>query len=177
MVGKVKITRLKWVIVFLGGMILLASAVLISRYAALAAPSQPIAFSHETHTEAGVQCLYCHPGPMRSDIAGLPTENKCAGCHKIIATDRPEIQEVIGFWERGEAIPWKPVAQLPDHTFFSHQPHFLAGISCEACHGDVGRMSVARPVVIMDMGWCLDCHLAQPEEKIARLADCLTCHK
>jgi hypothetical protein len=29
----------------------------------------------------------------------------------------------------------------------------------------------------MDMGWCLDCHVNQPEEKVARLADCLACHK
>jgi hypothetical protein len=38
-------------------------------------------------------------------------------------------------------------------------------------------MTVARLTVNMDMGWCLDCHLEQPEEKIARLADCLACHK
>jgi hypothetical protein len=31
--------------------------------------------------------------------------------------------------------------------------------------------------VKMDMGWCLDCHLKQTENKVAHLADCLTCHK
>jgi len=38
-------------------------------------------------------------------------------------------------------------------------------------------MAAARPVRRMDMGWCLNCHLEQPEEKVARLADCLACHK
>jgi hypothetical protein len=29
----------------------------------------------------------------------------------------------------------------------------------------------------MDMGWCLRCHLEQPQEKVARLADCIACHQ
>jgi hypothetical protein len=84
---------------------------------------------------------------------------------------------VAGYWERGEPIPWVRVNAQPDFVFFSHQPHLGAGLNCETCHGDVGSMTVARPAVKMDMGWCLDCHLKQPEAKVARLADCLTCHK
>ena len=99
------------------------------------------------------------------------------GCHSVIATDSLLIQEVSGYWERGEPIPWVRVNTQPDFVYFSHQPHLGAGLNCETCHGDVGQMEVARPVVKMDMGWCLDCHLKQPEEKVARLADCLTCHK
>ena len=99
------------------------------------------------------------------------------GCHAVIATDKPGIQEVAGYWERREPIPWVRVNAQPDFVFFSHQPHLGAGLNCETCHGDVGSMTVARPVVKMDMGWCLDCHLKQPEEKVARLADCLACHK
>jgi hypothetical protein len=38
-------------------------------------------------------------------------------------------------------------------------------------------MDVTRQVVKMDMGWCLNCHVNQPEEKIGRLTDCLACHK
>jgi hypothetical protein len=69
------------------------------------------------------------------------------------------------------------VSKQPDFVYFSHQAHLVAGANCENCHGDVGSMRVTQRVVKMDMGWCLDCHLKQPEDKVARLADCLICHK
>ncbi len=66
---------------------------------------------------------------------------------------------------------------MADFVFFSHQPHLGAGLNCEDCHGDLASMAGARLVEEMDMGWCLVCHLRQPEEKVARLADCAACHK
>jgi hypothetical protein len=166
-----------WPIAIIGIIGLVAAAILLSQQAALAAPRQPIDFSHQLHDEAGVQCLFCHTSPMRSDVAGIPSVERCAGCHQVIATERPEVQVLLGYWDRGQPIPWQRVSTMPDHVFFSHQPHVLAGLNCETCHGEVGQMTVARLTVNMDMGWCLDCHLEQPEEKIARLADCLACHK
>lgn len=156
---------------------LILAAIFISRWAAYAAPQQPLAFSHVRHDEAGVECLYCHPNPLRSEIAGIPSVQKCMGCHQVIATDSPLIQQLTGYWERGEPIPWQPVTEMADHVYFSHQPHLQKGVSCDTCHGSVSQMTIARPAVIMDMGWCLDCHLDQPEGKVARLADCLACHK
>jgi c(7)-type cytochrome triheme protein len=99
------------------------------------------------------------------------------GCHAIIATDNAAVKTLAGYWERCQPIPWVRVNRQPDFVYFSHQAHLGAGINCETCHGDVGNMTVARPVVKMDMGWCLDCHLKQPAENVTRLADCLTCHK
>ncbi len=99
------------------------------------------------------------------------------GCHTVIATDSPQIKVVAGYWERQEPIPWARVNVEPDFVFFSHQPHLSAGLNCETCHGDVGRMDAAHPVVRMDMGWCLECHLKQPQEVSARLSDCLVCHQ
>jgi hypothetical protein len=154
-----------------------AGGIFLTRAQVFAAPEQPIAYSHRVHVEAGVQCLFCHSSALRSDVAGIPSVQKCMGCHSVIATDSPLIQEVSGYWERGEPIPWVRVNAQPDFVYFSHQPHMGASLSCESCHGDVGQMEVVHPVVKMDMGWCLDCHLKQPEEKVARLADCLACHK
>jgi hypothetical protein len=151
--------------------------VLYTRARVLAVPEQPIAFSHQTHVEAGLQCLFCHSSALRSPVAGIPSVQKCMGCHNVIATDSPTIQQVAGYWERGEPIPWVRVKAEPDFVDFSHQPHLGAGLNCETCHGEVGQMDVARPVGKMDMGWCLACHLEQPQPKAARLADCLTCHK
>ena len=153
------------------------AGVLLTRAEALAAPIQPLPYSHKVHVEAGVQCLFCHTGALRSDVASLPSVQKCIGCHTLISAEGEPIRELFGYWERGEPIPWVRVQQQPDFVFFSHRAHLGAGLNCEACHGDVGRMTVARPVVRMDMGWCLKCHLQQPQEKVARLADCLACHK
>jgi hypothetical protein len=166
--------------IFLGTLFLIALiglGIFLTYRAVRAAPAQPIAFNHEKHDQAGVPCLYCHASPARSDVAGIPSIALCMGCHNAIATEAEEIQKLVGYWERGEAIPWQPVVVMPDHVYFSHQPHILGGVSCETCHGQVGQMTVLRPVGAMDMGWCLDCHVDQPEEKVARLADCLACHK
>ncbi len=156
---------------------LVVAGILLTRAEALAAPAQPLPYSHKVHVEAGVQCLFCHTAALRSDVASLPSVQKCVGCHTLISADEEPIQELLGYWERGEPIPWVRVQQQPDFVFFSHQAHLGASLNCETCHGDVGQMTVARPVVQMDMGWCLECHIEQPEEKVARLADCLTCHK
>ena len=162
-------------LLFLG--LAVVAGMLWTRAQALAAPDQPIAYSHQVHVGAGVQCLYCHSGAMRTSTAGIPSVEKCMGCHAVIAKEEPEVQQVASYAAQGEQIPWIPVNVQPDFVFFSHQPHVAAGLNCETCHGDVSRMGVARPVVRMDMGWCLECHLDQPEEKVARLADCVTCHK
>lgn len=155
----------------------IVAVLLLNRRVAQAAPEQPIAFPHRTHAEAGIQCLFCHPSAMRSDVAGIPSVQRCVGCHQTILSSRVRIRTVLDYWERGEPIPWVPVTQMSDFVFFSHQPHLQAGVSCETCHGEVGTMSVVQTVVDMDMGWCLNCHLNQAQAKVARLTDCLVCHK
>jgi len=169
--------RLALPLALVGIAVLVVAAILLSHRSAQAAPAQPIAFSHGTHAEAGIECLFCHPNAMRSDVAGMPSVQRCVGCHQTIATTRKRIQTVMGYWERGEAIPWQPINEMADFVFFSHQPHLLAGVNCETCHGDVGKMTAARPVINMDMGWCLNCHLNQPQTEVARLTDCMACHK
>jgi hypothetical protein len=168
----------RWLTAFL---ILLVAGVMIgislTRAQVLAAPEQPLAYSHQTHVDAGIQCLYCHSSALRSQVAGIPSVELCIGCHNVIATDNPVVQEVADYWERGEPIPWVRVSPQPDFIYFSHQPHLGAGLNCETCHGDVGRMDSVKPVGRMDMGWCLECHLEQPPEQAALLADCLVCHK
>ena len=171
--------RRRWMapVTFVAFAVLVVGVASLSQRAALAAPAQPIAFSHRVHASAGIQCLFCHPNALRSPIAGMPSVQKCTGCHTVIDPDSPEIREVARYWEAGEPIPWARVVIEPDFVFFSHQPHLSAGLNCETCHGDVGRMETARPAGRMDMGWCLNCHLEQPAENVARLTDCLACHQ
>ncbi len=145
--------------------------------AARAPVDQPVAFSHRDHVQNGIQCLYCHTEATRSHIAGIPSVEKCMGCHAVIAAESEAVQELAGYWERGETIPWQRINDQPDFVYFSHQPHISAGMNCETCHGNVGDMDQAEATVRMDMGWCLDCHKHQEPERVAYLLDCLACHK
>lgn len=152
-------------------------AILLTRARLLAAPEQPVAYSHKTHVESGIQCLYCHAQAARSSVAGVPSVERCMGCHEVIAAEDEAVQRVAQYWDRGQPIPWARVNRQPDFVYFSHRPHLGHGVSCESCHGDVGSMEETRPVLSMDMGWCLECHLAQEPEDVKRLVDCIACHK
>jgi hypothetical protein len=159
-----------FVLVALGGVGLL------SRSGSRAAPEQPLAFDHEAMVQQGISCLFCHSDATRSPAAGMPSMELCMGCHKVIAVNAPAIQELAGYWERREPIPWVRVNRLPRFVYFSHRVHVVAGgLNCERCHGDVGHMTVAQPVVNMNMGWCLSCHEQQSNAR--ELRDCIVCHK
>ncbi len=144
-------------------------------------PEQPIEFPHKTHIERGVQCLYCHPGAARGPAAGIPTQDKCWGCHQQIEkTDTSEelakLKEKI---ENGEPIKWVPVAIVPDFVQFNHRAHIAAGRNCEECHGDMSKVTVAENPQVINMGFCLNCHIdaaGDDQEKLVKLADCGTCH-
>lgn len=145
--------------------------------AARAGPVQPIAYSHPEHVKIGIQCLYCHSEATRSQIAGIPSVEKCMGCHAFIATESEDVEALTGYWERGEAIPWRRVNDQPDFVYFSHQPHLSAGQNCEDCHGNIEELELVEAPVRMDMGWCINCHEREAPERAVQLADCLVCHK
>jgi len=165
----------------LSGAVLLAAGLLVAAVAYLGAKSQaasepPIEFNHQIMVQVGITCLFCHTDATRSPAAGMPSVEKCMGCHNVIATGDPVIQQVAGYWQRGEPIPWPRVNQLPRFVYFSHRVHVVAGgLNCERCHGDVGQMAEAEAVATMDMGWCLACHDQQPNK--AQLRECVVCHQ
>ncbi len=138
--------------------------------------TQPMPFPHQTMVQAGVDCVFCHNTAMKSPAANIPSVQRCMGCHKVIATTTVNIQILKGYWDRQEPIPWKRVYTLPRFVYFTHEVHVqVAGFNCERCHGDVGHMKEAQPVVKMNMGWCLSCHEQQPNA--AQLKDCVVCHQ
>jgi len=141
-------------------------------------PEQPIKYSHKLHAgKLGINCLYCHTGAAKSPVANIPAVSTCMGCHKIAAADRPEIQKLAGYAERGEQIPWVEVYRLPDHVKFNHKRHVAAGVQCTSCHGKVMEMDVVYPAVSLKMGWCLDCHRKNLNDpKFPTTMDCVTCH-
>ncbi len=139
-------------------------------------PPQPIQFPHNFHVGVGLSCQYCHPGVAWGPEAGLPSSQKCWGCHQQIAKQSPELDKLRGFVESGEEIPWVPVAIQPDFVHFNHRPHIAAGLNCESCHGDLSTMTVAEPQSGQNMGWCLDCHQKMQPDDFTRLSDCALCH-
>jgi hypothetical protein len=162
------------------------------------APRQPILFSHVIHAGSfGIACEYCHADARRSEFAGLPSVDRCMGCHKIIgAQDNPEIRKIHEYAARREAIPWVRVFKVPEFTYFPHKPHVRAGVACQHCHGPIERMRVVGapkgpnlvndlkrlvglrpPPPPLSMGWCIDCHRAENHTRGTKAPfDCVTCH-
>lgn len=139
------------------------------------APDQPIAFSHRIHVgKVGLKCEFCHEYTDKSTYAGIPSVQKCMSCHAKVATDRPEVQKLTGYWERQEPMEWNRVhrIRIRDNVFFSHKRHIKAELDCADCHGEVQYMDKLRRVSSLEMGWCVSCH-----EKKGASTDCLTCHR
>jgi len=162
------------------------------------APRQPILFSHVIHASSfQLACQFCHADARRSEYAGLPSVERCMGCHKIIgAQDNPEIAKLYDYARRGQPIPWVRVFKIPEFTAFPHKPHVRYGLACQTCHGPIERMRVVGadtgpklmddlvrlvgfrpPPRALTMGWCIDCHREQNKTQGSRAPlDCITCH-
>jgi hypothetical protein len=136
-------------------------------------PPQPIAFSHKVH--AGVNqigCLMCHVYAEQGAVAGIPSMARCAGCHKFIDSDKPDVKTVMEAVRKKQALEWVRVYRLQDFVFFTHERHVAAGLRCQTCHGDVETMDVLVQASPLTMGWCVDCHRARSVP-----AECILCHK
>jgi len=162
------------------------------------APVQPIFFNHVVHAGSfQIACQYCHADARRSAYAGLPSVERCMGCHKIVgAQDNPEIRKIHDYWQRREAVPWVGVFKVPEFTYFPHKPHVRAGVACQTCHGPIERMrrvgadtgrslgndllnlvGLRPPQRLLTMGWCVECHQRENASRGTRAPlDCVTCH-
>ncbi len=136
-------------------------------------PDQPVTFSHKLHTgDNKIPCLYCHVNARRSAVAGIPSVQRCMGCHKITAAAKSEVIKLKGYWDRKEPISWTKVTRMPDFVSFEHWPHVRAGLSCQNCHGPVETMEQMYQVKELTMKECVACH----RERHASI-DCVICHK
>jgi mono/diheme cytochrome c family protein len=142
-------------------------------------PVQPIFFSHVIHAGSmQIACQYCHAAARRSSSAGIPSVERCMGCHKIVAAQgNPEVQKLQGYWDRKEPIPWIRVFKVPEFVYFTHKQHVQSGLQCQTCHGRIEALErVAAitgqnlpndlmnltgmnvPPPKLTMGWCVECH-------------------
>ncbi len=140
-------------------------------------PAQPIAFPHPVHVQKlGMSCLYCHYSANKSPDPGLPAVSTCMGCHTIIGPQRPasdigpartsgELQklhryaDLAGGGRNARPIPWERIHKVPDYVNFPHMRHVNAGVTCQACHGDIQNMNRVYQYASLNMGWCVRCHV------------------
>lgn len=153
------------------------------------APDQPIAFSHKKHAgDLGMNCLVCHHGAEKSDVAGVPSVEACMACHSVVkkrASDgqvSPEIAKLTAAWESRGVVAWNRVHSLPRYAHFSHRAHVADEIRCQECHGPVQTMERLRQASPLSMGWCVNCHRQGPGEAPSHWKrsggplDCAACH-
>lgn len=158
------------------------------------APAQPIEYSHATHAgKLKIDCLYCHYGAARSDVAGVPPASVCMGCHSAVrktagATEpSAEIAKLIAAWDTRQssapaAIEWNRIHDLPDFVHFSHKVHVANDIRCQECHGPVQDMARVRQASSLSMGWCVNCHRQEKSvapshwKRTGGPLDCAACH-
>jgi hypothetical protein len=134
---------------------------------------QPIAFSHKIHAgDYKIACEYCHLYARRAGIAGIPSVQRCMGCHKITARANPEVRKLRGYWERQEPVQWIKTVIMPDFAYFEHWPHVRSGAACQTCHGAVQVMEQLPRNENLTMSYCISCHRQQQVS-----IDCVTCHR
>jgi hypothetical protein len=125
----------------------------------LAAPVQPIAFSHKLHvTTAGMKCDDCHQVSAGGKQMQIPNVATCMTCHQSVMTTSPEIQKLARLEKEGEQVSWARVYQLPPFVFFSHQKHIDAKVDCAVCHGEVRNQNVLSQEKDISMASCVNCH-------------------
>jgi len=138
---------------------------------------QPIAFPHDLHAGTNrMPCMYCHFTADRSQDAGIPPVQLCAGCHApagapLFRQDSPEVAKLITYWTEQRPIPWNRIYKIADHAHFPHMRHVNAGVQCQECHGPVETMREVVQWSSLQMGWCIECH----REREVR-TDCFVCH-
>lgn len=148
-------------------------------------PEQPIFYSHKVHAGKNqISCLYCHGGAFEGKQANIPSLNTCMNCHMTIneytgeeltkpdgtkvdgTAEIQKIYEHVG-WDptaraytgEGKPVEWVRIHNLPDHVYFNHSQHTVAGqVQCQTCHGEIQKMDEVKQFADLSMGWCINCH-------------------
>ena len=89
------------------------------------------------------------------------------------------------YWKAKKPIPWVKVHDLADFVYFDHSRHLQhpERMWCNDCHGDVEKMDVMYRENSLKMGWCLECHMQEPDkwtpkgQKTRAPIHCSTCHR
>lgn len=183
--NKSYITLLTLILFVIGGYFTVKGAIGLGRNKDYQ-PEQPIYYSHKVHAGTNqISCLYCHNGAVEGKHANIPSVNTCMNCHMTIneypqgrermfkdgkeVDGSAEIQKLYEHagWDpskkqytnTGKPVEWVKIHNLPDHVYFNHAQHTVAGkIACQTCHGNIQDMHEVKQFSELSMGWCVNCH-------------------
>lgn len=182
--NKSYITLLTLILFVIGGYYVVKGAIGLGRQQDYQ-PEQPIFYSHAVHAGKNqISCLYCHGGAYQGKQANIPSLNTCMNCHMNISeytgeqlyredgsqvdgtAEIQKIYEHVGwdpstktYSKEPKPIEWTRIHNLPDHVYFNHSQHTVAGqIQCQTCHGEIHKMHEVKQFADLSMGWCVNCH-------------------
>ncbi len=182
--NKTYITLLTLILFVVGGFFVVKGAISLGRTQNYQ-PEQPIYYSHKVHAGANqISCLYCHGGATEGKHANIPSVNTCMNCHMTIneytgdpltkengdiidgTAEIKRLYEYAGwnpdtrqYTNPGKPVEWIKIHSLPDHVYFNHSQHVVAGkVQCQTCHGEIQKMDEVYQFSDLSMGWCVNCH-------------------
>jgi len=142
---------------------------------------QPVNFSHKIHAEkAGAKCEDCHSFRDDGTFAGIPTLDKCAGCHAApMGTTAAEKSFIDEYVTPNREPQWSAYAGQPENVSFSHAAHVKrAQMTCESCHGNTGSSDTLRPYQVDRIsGYSHDIWKTPNMPHGMKMADCVACHR
>ncbi|UCC72928.1 MAG: cytochrome c3 family protein [Gemmatimonadota bacterium] len=158
------------------GLMLTAGIVIAAVLTATPTVPQPVAFNHRKHTEElGLNCEFCHVYVTKRAHAGLPNAQTCTMCHQATQGTSAEAARVTTLLAEGDPLTFNKLFRLESHVFYTHRRHVgIAELECATCHGAIAATErpPARPLVRIDMDFCMDCHREQ-----GQTLDCNACHR
>ena len=154
-------------------------------------------YAAETSRHAGIPpasvCMNCHK-TVSATMDAIRLEDAAGNAekrepHPVISEEIAKIYDALALTEdmkvdpekTQQSIEWVKIHNMPYFVFFNHAPHIAANVACELCHGAVATMEQVSQSSTLAMGWCLECHQAQPHfasvpERTPDLSDCAICH-
>ena len=141
----------------------------------------PLRFSHKTHFDLGVECIFCHrDAPNSTSIDDnllpeghnlekitseeFPDPNPCKACHLYLSEfgkkDKtiPAMCDTCHSSYKGKAsVPFEEVS-LFTRLKNNHKVHFDKGLPCLRCHVDFDKLEEPVSQFIPTRDLCTECH-------------------